>query len=244
MSCSRKISLAPAALTGPFTSPMQRHLGCGPRPNRIAPKDTTPREGPKVAKRSRRLAAVEALKDLSSGEHDELESRLVPISIARGETLIRQGDVADALYLVVSGRFQVLIEGRDRADLGDRTGQPDRRDRILLRRGAYRDREGRARQPGAEAHARGLRAAGGAIAQHLGHHHVGARPTARGDNIGGARQAGGETAHDSRLPGRCGAGAGSVPRQPARGVRGAGAHHRARRSAVAPDVPQHGRARR
>ncbi len=67
-----------------------------------------------MAKQSRRLSAVEALKYLSSGEHDELESRLVPMSIARGETLIRQGDAADALYLVVSGRFQVLIEGRDR----------------------------------------------------------------------------------------------------------------------------------
>jgi NTE family protein len=57
---------------------------------------------------------VEAFKELSATEHDELESRLVPIAIARGETLIRQGDVADALYLVESGRFQVLLDGRDK----------------------------------------------------------------------------------------------------------------------------------
>jgi len=67
-----------------------------------------------VAKRMRRLAMVEAFKDLSASEHDELESRLQPISIARGEILVRQGDVADALYLVVSGRFLVLLEGREK----------------------------------------------------------------------------------------------------------------------------------
>jgi NTE family protein len=67
-----------------------------------------------VAKRTRRLAAIEAFKDLSASEHDELESRLQPIAIARGEILVRQGDAADALYLVMSGRFQVLLEGRDK----------------------------------------------------------------------------------------------------------------------------------
>jgi hypothetical protein len=45
-------------------------------------------------------------------------------SLKRGDVLMRQGDLADALYVVVTGRFAVTVEGRQPpvAELGP--GQP------------------------------------------------------------------------------------------------------------------------
>src|SRR5579862_9479 len=40
----------------------------------------------------------------------ELESELESVTLAGGEILFRQGDVGDALYLVVSGRLNVAVE--------------------------------------------------------------------------------------------------------------------------------------
>ena len=59
-----------------------------------------------------RLAAIEAFRSLSSEEHRELELRLEPIPIAGGDCLVREGEAAMALFLVVSGRFEVLAAGR------------------------------------------------------------------------------------------------------------------------------------
>lgn len=66
-----------------------------------------------MARRTSSLAMVEAFKDLSPEEQAGLEKRLTRVTIARGDKLIRQGDESDALYLVVSGRFEVRIAGRD-----------------------------------------------------------------------------------------------------------------------------------
>src|SRR4029079_8147112 len=41
-----------------------------------------------------------------------LEERLHPLFIGRGDCVVRQGEDADALYVVVSGRFAVEIEGQ------------------------------------------------------------------------------------------------------------------------------------
>lgn len=41
-----------------------------------------------------------------------MEAALSPMPVRRGEVLVRQGEEADALYFVVSGRFDVRIEGR------------------------------------------------------------------------------------------------------------------------------------
>lgn len=57
-----------------------------------------------------RLAKIDAFAGLSAEDQALIESRLEPQLVSRGEYLIRQGEEADALYLVVSGRFQVLLE--------------------------------------------------------------------------------------------------------------------------------------
>jgi NTE family protein len=58
------------------------------------------------------LAFIDALRDLPPRELANLEQRLTSLSVRRGEVLMRQGDQADALYLVVSGRFAVEVDGR------------------------------------------------------------------------------------------------------------------------------------
>src|SRR5262245_51583827 len=65
-----------------------------------------------IGRLARALAAVEAFKDLSVEERGELAAKLELISIARGDLLIRQGELREALYLVVSGRFHVYVDGR------------------------------------------------------------------------------------------------------------------------------------
>jgi NTE family protein len=50
--------------------------------------------------------------DLGDDELAALASELAPLTLRRGEVLVRQGEEADALYIVVSGRFAVTIAGR------------------------------------------------------------------------------------------------------------------------------------
>jgi NTE family protein len=64
------------------------------------------------------LAFIDALRDLPPRELANLEQRLTSLSVRRGEVLMRQGDQADALYLVVSGRFAVEVDGRHVAEVG------------------------------------------------------------------------------------------------------------------------------
>ena len=59
------------------------------------------------------LRAVEVFRDLSADVVATIADALRLTPVARGELLIRQGDKADALYLVVSGRFEIYVEGRD-----------------------------------------------------------------------------------------------------------------------------------
>jgi NTE family protein len=58
------------------------------------------------------LALVETFRDLPTRLLADLEQRLITRSVCRGEVLVRQGDEADALYLVASGRFAVDFDGR------------------------------------------------------------------------------------------------------------------------------------
>ncbi len=73
---------------------------------------------------STRLGAVEAFRHLSPEELAEIERTLRLMPLARGQALVRQGETAEALYIVVSGRFKVLREGSTRqiAEIG--AGQP------------------------------------------------------------------------------------------------------------------------
>lgn len=52
------------------------------------------------------------LTGLSPAQRDDVVGRLRLISVQRGHVLVHQGDAADELYLVVSGRFAVTKDGR------------------------------------------------------------------------------------------------------------------------------------
>ena len=70
------------------------------------------------------LDAVEIFHDLTADERARLTAELDTLSLKRGETLVRQGEPADALYIVVTGRFIVTLDGSrvPIAELGP--GQP------------------------------------------------------------------------------------------------------------------------
>ena len=70
------------------------------------------------------LDGVEIFKDLDAAERARLAGELQTLKLKRGDALVRQGQMADALYVVVTGRFAVTIEGRRQviAELGP--GQP------------------------------------------------------------------------------------------------------------------------
>ena len=58
------------------------------------------------------LARTGIFADLTDEERAALEAEVDPMPLKRGDVLVRQGEEADALYIVVSGRFDVRIEGR------------------------------------------------------------------------------------------------------------------------------------
>ncbi|MEQ1652197.1 MAG: cyclic nucleotide-binding and patatin-like phospholipase domain-containing protein [Hyphomicrobium sp.] len=58
-----------------------------------------------------RLANVATFQALSAGELALLEAQLEPIPVTRGTCIVREGEAADALFVVVSGRFAVEISG-------------------------------------------------------------------------------------------------------------------------------------
>ena len=53
------------------------------------------------------LAAVDTFKGLPPEDLAHLETRLSPVPVRRGTALVAEGEMADALYVVVSGRFSV-----------------------------------------------------------------------------------------------------------------------------------------
>ncbi|MBS0249528.1 MAG: cyclic nucleotide-binding domain-containing protein [Proteobacteria bacterium] len=57
------------------------------------------------------LSSVATFKDLPFAALRLLEDRLQPIHVGRGEFVVREGEAADALYVVVSGRFAVEVKG-------------------------------------------------------------------------------------------------------------------------------------
>jgi NTE family protein len=58
------------------------------------------------------LSDVAIFGGLLPSERAALESELETVALDRGRILVRQGDVADALFIVVSGRFDVSVAGR------------------------------------------------------------------------------------------------------------------------------------
>src|SRR5688572_25082067 len=58
------------------------------------------------------LPAVGIFSELSADERAALMAGLETRALKRGDVLVRQGDAADELYIVISGRFAVTLEGR------------------------------------------------------------------------------------------------------------------------------------
>ena len=70
------------------------------------------------------LDGVGIFASLEPAERARLAAELETLELKRGDVLVRQGEVADALYIVVTGRFAVTLDGRRQlvAELGP--GQP------------------------------------------------------------------------------------------------------------------------
>jgi NTE family protein len=70
------------------------------------------------------LDGVTIFQDLAPAERARLASELETLTLKRGDVLVREGETADALYVVVTGRFAVTITGRREAISEIGPGQP------------------------------------------------------------------------------------------------------------------------
>jgi len=70
------------------------------------------------------LDGVEIFRDLEEGERARLAAELETLNLKRGDELVRQGETADALYIVVTGRFSITVAGRREAVAELGPGQP------------------------------------------------------------------------------------------------------------------------
>ena len=70
------------------------------------------------------IAEVDLLSGLSEPERMAFAERCVLRTLRRGDLLMRQGDTADALYVVISGRFVVTLDGRREPVTEIGPGQP------------------------------------------------------------------------------------------------------------------------
>lgn len=60
----------------------------------------------------RLLDALEILGGLDPATRAAIAAEFEPVALKRGDVLVRQGDEADAMFIVVSGRFAVRLQGR------------------------------------------------------------------------------------------------------------------------------------
>ncbi len=134
-----------------------------------------------------RLPAVGIFADLDAAEREALAGELETRTLKRGDVLVRQGDAADALYIVLTGRFAVMIEGRREPITEIGPDQPigeiafltggKRTATVTAMRDSLVLRLGRA----------GVRAPVGQVPQHLAHAHLRALAAAgRNDGVGAA----------------------------------------------------------
>ena len=70
------------------------------------------------------LASVDFLRDLPEADLEDIARHTVQFSLPRGAILIRQGDGADRLFIVLSGRCLVHVAGRDDPVSEIGAGQP------------------------------------------------------------------------------------------------------------------------
>src|SRR5439155_11433946 len=64
------------------------------------------------------VATMPLFRDLSPGELEVLLARLVPVSVAAGRVVIRQGETGERFYVVHLGRVVVDRDGQELARLG------------------------------------------------------------------------------------------------------------------------------
>ena len=57
------------------------------------------------------LRSTAIFRELSNDQLDAIWSRAKVHNLQRGQTLVRQGTPSDSVYIVVSGRFEVWVEG-------------------------------------------------------------------------------------------------------------------------------------
>lgn len=70
------------------------------------------------------LDGVEIFAELEEAERARLATQLETLSLKRGEVLVRQGETADALFVVVTGRVAITVDGRRDAIAEFGPGQP------------------------------------------------------------------------------------------------------------------------
>jgi NTE family protein len=70
------------------------------------------------------LDGIEIFDALDAAERTRLAADLETLELKRGDVLVRQGETADALYVVVTGRFTVTVAGRREAVAELGPGQP------------------------------------------------------------------------------------------------------------------------
>lgn len=63
-----------------------------------------------MEKRIEFLASTEQFRGLDATTLQKLAAELTPLSLSAGQTLIRQGDVGDCMYVVLNGRLRVSLE--------------------------------------------------------------------------------------------------------------------------------------
>ncbi|MFN3867604.1 MAG: cyclic nucleotide-binding and patatin-like phospholipase domain-containing protein [Hyphomicrobiaceae bacterium] len=96
-----------------------------PLPNAGSPPAATADSGASNGDNSERLLErLEIFEDLSAEQRTLLAAELASRAVRRGEVLVRQGDEADSMFVVVSGRFAVHLEGRADAVCEIGPGQP------------------------------------------------------------------------------------------------------------------------
>src|SRR6476620_7337713 len=64
------------------------------------------------------LAAAPLFRELSSDALREIARETTAVRLGGGETLMREGDAGDAMFVVVSGRLSVVVDENSIAEIG------------------------------------------------------------------------------------------------------------------------------
>lgn len=90
----------------------------------VRPTDLSDSAVPTAEGRERLLDGLAIFDGLDAGQRASLAGELTAIAVQRGEMLVRQGDEAHSMFIVVSGRFAVRLDGRADAISEIGPGQP------------------------------------------------------------------------------------------------------------------------